>query len=246
MTVRDVNGPNRWPETGSLLERPLWELVLESDGGSNAAFTHLLRSPGLRSLRRFNFTAHVAGLSRLTVFGELLRDKAVEFPELQHLTLKVYNAHRHSLLLLAQAPIWETITWFHLECNFGVDQTDWAEFFRTWHVPALRHLTIHAQTFQNKGGVAFAANRSLANLRVLDLSPGKLSVTAFKALLAAPQLQNLIVLKLSHTGIKKEYEALADPAVFPHARRIEIRERNLPPAVADKLRGRKGVEVHPF
>jgi uncharacterized protein (TIGR02996 family) len=235
-----------WPVAGSAVERPLRELVLDSSCETNAAFSHLLRSPGLYSLRRLEFDAGSGGVSRLTILVELLRDQAIAFPELRHLTLKVSNAHRYSLQLLARAPFWETLTSFDLECNIGVDQDDWAEFFRAWHAPALRHLLVRATTFQNKGGLAFAEKRALANLRVLDLSPGKLSATAFRAILAAPQLQNLVVLKLSHTAAKKEYEALADPAVFPHARRIELRERNLPPAIAAKLRARTGLELRDF
>jgi hypothetical protein len=241
LTVRDSESAE-WLERGPMLERPLAELTLASSCRWSTAFAHLLRSPGLRSLQRLELDSGCADAVRLAVFGEQLRDKVAEYPDLRHLSLSRAAANRQSLLLLAQAPIWETLTSFAIGCHFGVTPDDWAEFFRAWQAPALRHLSVQTTAFQNKGGVAFARNRSLANLHVLQLG-GSLSATAFKALLAAPALQNLRVLKLSGVGVKKEFEALTDRAVFPYARRIEIRERNLPPFVAEKLRTRPGVVI---
>jgi uncharacterized protein (TIGR02996 family) len=244
LTVRDSESAD-WLERGPMLERPLAELTLASSCRWSTAFAHLLRSPGVRSVRRLKIGPQNLELTRVTALTEAFRDKALELPELRQFAVSG-RFDRHSLLLLAQAPIWETVTSFDLECNVGVEPGDWAEFFRLWNPLALRHLSIRATALQTKGGVAFAANRALAGLRVLELSPGKLSATAFRAILAAPPLQNLVVLRLSHTGAKKEIEALADPTVFPHARRIELRERNLPPAVADKLRARPGLELRDF
>ncbi|MGL6074054.1 MAG: hypothetical protein ACRC8S_07830 [Fimbriiglobus sp.] len=238
---RDFPSTEEFPK----LQRPMRELILSFSSATNPAISHFLQSPGFSSLLRLEYHPQVNPVSCFTILCELINSGAVDWQELRHLVLKV-QAHHYSLMLFAGLPVWESISSFTFECAFGVEQKDWAEFFEVWQAPSLRHLTLRAGNMQNKGTLAFAKNPTLEGLRYLEIHTGKLGVTAFRAFINSPYLQQLLVLKIIGTGMKKEYEALADPSIFPQARRIEISERNLPSEVVEKLRGRKGVEVREF
>jgi uncharacterized protein (TIGR02996 family) len=233
--------PHRHIDCRVPLDRPLRELTLRAMDGGYPSFGQLFRSPGRRSLRSLTLVTPEA------VRGWLASLSAgASYPELRHLDLDLYGADRDTLLQLARAPVWATVTSLTLTCVHRVSEDDWGEFFRALHAPALRHLTTQDLQLQNAGGLALAENRTLAGLRRLEIRfnvLNRLSSKALKALLSAPQFQNLLVLTLSGTRGGKEFKVLADPAVLPHARRIDLYENRFPPAVAARLRARPGVVI---
>src|SRR5262245_31181578 len=218
------------------LDRPLRRIRRQSHSGA-MWFREFLASPALRAVRVLELEDPSVGAEKL----QLLSRPGL-FGELRHLRIRQQRCAPDRLLALASAPFWQTLTSFHLTRGYGnSDGAGWVAFFDALNAPALRHLTLEGAEVRSKGALALARNRSLTGLRRLRIV-GQLRKQAVRAILTAPQLQDLVVLELSDTDGREGFEVLTGPAVLPKARRIILREK-VPPATAEKLRARREVVI---
>jgi uncharacterized protein (TIGR02996 family) len=218
------------------LDRPLRCVRRRSHSGP-VFFREFLTSPALRTVRVLELEDSSVGAEKLHLLS-----RPGLFDGLRHLQIGHQLCTPDGLRALASAPFWPTVTSFHMLRGHGRSKgTEWVAFFDAWNAPALRQLTLVNTDLRSKGALALAKNRSFTGLRLLQIV-GQLRKQAVRALLTAPQFQNLLVLELSDTDGLEGFDVLTDPAVLPKARRIVLREK-IPPAIAEKLRARPGVVI---
>jgi uncharacterized protein (TIGR02996 family) len=218
-----------------VLDRPIRAVRLNTVGHDPGLQT-LLTSPALRTVRQLNLSNGAVGDDWPVGFS-----RPGVFSQLRHLNISLMPGRAAGLAALASAPFWETVTSLSLHRSFAATPDDWAAFFRALNAPVLRHLTLWNVPLKSKGGLALAANRSLANLRLLSVKNAKPGKKANRAIVTAPHLQRLLSLELREDDRQEGYDPLADPGVLPHAKRITLGRVKLTPEVAEKLRRRPEV-----
>jgi hypothetical protein len=108
--------------------------------------------------------------------------------------------------------------------------------------PDLRHLDLHGRRIGPRAARKLA-DPKFAALTRLDLRECNLSDRALAALATAPNLGELIELKLDNNALGAGAEVLADRTVLPRLAACSLEGNAIPPAVARKLRRRAGVRT---
>jgi uncharacterized protein (TIGR02996 family) len=114
-----------------------------------------------------------------------------------------------------------------------------AELLTKLAAPNLRHLTLETCEFDDACAKAIATNPSFAGLTRLGIRHGTMSTRAAEQLFRAPNLRNLLELKISFCSIGKAAGALAEPSVMPELAECWLDYSDVPDSVAKKLQRKR-------
>jgi uncharacterized protein (TIGR02996 family) len=124
--------------------------------------------------------------------------------------------------------------------NGGLTPGHFEKFLTKLNMPDLRHLDLSGRPVGATAARKLTDKR-FASLTRLCLSNARITDSAVSAILASPNLQNLIQLELDGNNLKAGPKLLGDPAVLPALALCSLRDNPIRVTLARKLRARAGI-----
>ena len=218
----------------------LRDLALVRCMPGNRVGAALAASPWVGKLRRL--TLDWCGLEPRGAHA-LLNCRA--FGPLRHLSLNTNDIGPSGLAALAANPTLRGLRSLHLGTfhrRAELGPSHFEALLTKLDAPDLRHLDLHGRRIGPRAARKLA-DPKFAVLTRLDLRECNLSDRALAVLASAPNLSELIELKLDKNAIGAGAEVLANRTAFPRLAACSLEGNPVPPAVARKLRRRAGVRT---